>query len=54
MRNRLPLYLENRELPVDNFNKRDNSNSYGYVNVMYLLSIIITVCSVITVMIFGK
>ena len=54
MRNRLPVCLENRELPVDNYKKRDNSNSYGYVNVLYLVSIIITVISVTTVIVLGK
>lgn len=54
MRNKLPVYLENRELPEDNYNIRNNENSYGYVNVLYLTSIIITALSVATVMLFGK
>ena len=54
MRNRLPVYVEDRELPVDNYKKRDNSNSYGYVNVLYLASIIITITSVLVVIVLGK
>ena len=54
MKNRLPVYIENRELPMDGYKKRDNSNSYGYVNILYLTSIIITIASVITVVVVGK
>ena len=56
MKNKLPVYLEDRELPLDkyNSNNKDNSNSYGYVNIMYLASIIITIASVLTVIFVGK
>jgi hypothetical protein len=56
MRNKLPVYLENMELPKDTYgiNTRDNNNSYGYVSIMYLASIIITVASVLTVIFVGK
>ena len=52
MKSKLPVYIENRELHNDQYsmnNQRDNS--YGYVNVLYLASIIITVISVVTVII---
>ena len=56
MRDRLPVHIEDRELPkyenVDNFENR--KNSYGYVSVLYLASIIITVVSVITITMFGN
>lgn len=52
MKKRLPVYIENRELPNDQFNvNREKVNSYGYVNVLYLSSIIITIISVVTVII---
>lgn len=52
MKEILPVYIENRELPVDQYSKNDNRvNSYGYVNFLYLASLIITVISVITVII---
>ena len=54
MRNKLPVYIENRELPNEEYKGRDNSNSYGYVNILYLTSIIITVISVVTVIMAGK
>ena len=56
MNERLPVDIENLELPYDRFKKvdRDNSNSYGYANILYLLSIIITLGSVLIVIFFGK
>ena len=52
MKERLPVYIDNRELPVDQYSSVDKKfNSYGYVNVLYLSSLIITVISVITVII---
>ena len=52
MKERLPVYIDNRELPVDQYNIVDKKvNSYGYVNVLYLASLIITVISVVTVII---
>lgn len=51
MRDRLPVHIENRELPKDEFSKRneENDNSYGYVNVLFLASIITTIASIITI-----
>lgn len=54
MRNRLPLNIENRELPKDNYNNINRESSYGYVNVFYLSSLIITLASILTVIILGK
>ena len=56
MRDRLPVHIENRELPKDNnFNISENREySYGYVNILYIVSILITVLSVLTVLFLGK
>ena len=56
MNDRLPVDIENLELPMDQFKKldQDNSNSYGYANILYLLSIIVTLGSVLTVIFLGK
>ena len=56
MRNKLPVYLDNMELPKDthSVNDRENRYSYGYVSIMYLASIIITALSVLTVIFVGK
>lgn len=55
MRNRLPVRLEDNDLPNDIYKIKDNRNSsYGYVNILYLTSIIITVLSVMTVIFVGK
>jgi len=52
MRDKLPIYVENRELPVKR-NSRNN-DSYGYVNVLLLTSLIATIGSIITIIIFRK
>lgn len=55
MRSKLPVYVENNDLPVDSLNVRNKrDNSYGYVNVLYLASIIITVLSILTVIFVRK
>lgn len=48
MRDRLPVYIENRELP-DDLRKEEKKVSYGYVSVMYLGSLIITIISLLMV-----
>lgn len=53
MKNRLPVYIDNKELPVDEL-KMDDGNSYGYVNVLFLVTIITTVASMITIVILIK
>lgn len=54
MRDRLPVLLENNELPYDKFKKNERSKSYGYVNFIYLLSLIITLGSILTIIFLGK
>ena len=56
MNDRLPVDIENLELPYDQFKRldNDNTNSYGFANILYLLSIIITLGSVLTVIFLGK
>ena len=55
MRDKLPVYIENRELPKDEFEiNNGNNKSYGYVSILYLTSILITVVSVLTVIFFRR
>lgn len=55
MRERLPVDIENLDLPVDQFKRLDApQKSYGFANVFYLLSLIITACSILTVIFLGK
>ncbi len=55
MRNKLPVHIENRDLPIDKYVSNERRNvSYGYVNILYLTSMLITIVSVMTVIIFGK
>ena len=53
MKERLPVVLENLELPDDIYeHKEEKQVSYGFVSVLYLLSLMITIGSIITVIIF--
>ena len=54
MKEKLPVYLENRILPQDNFKKEIKQNNYGYVSVTLLLSTLITLGSLLTILIFGN
>ena len=56
MRDRLPIDMEDFDLPYDEFKRldRDNSSSYGYANILYLLAILIALGSVLTVIFFGN
>ena len=55
MRDKLPVYIENRELPYDEYIENTNhSGSYGYVNILLLTSVITTIGSIITIIIFRK
>lgn len=55
MKERLPVVLENYELPPDEFEEKNEKKvSYGYVSILYLLSLMITIGSVVTVMVFKK
>ncbi len=49
MKNRLPVVLLNLELPVDVMKKKEDNKRekmYGYVSILYVLSIIITSLSI--------
>ena len=54
MKNRLPVYIDNLELSINEDKNMDENTSYVYVNILCLLSLIITVGSVITIVILGK
>lgn len=56
MKNKLPVYLDNLELPKDNLKKEiyHNQNSYGYVSILTLISTLITLASLITVLIKSR
>ena len=56
MKERLPVEIENRELPYDKYKvlDRKKQNSYGYVNIVVMvsiLSLIITLGSILSVII---
>lgn len=53
MNNRLPVNIENFDLPHDQFEKENKNNfSSGFVSIMSLLSLIITLGSVLVILIF--
>lgn len=53
MKEKLPVVLENLELPNDEFEEKNEKKvSYGFVSVLYLISLMITVGSIIAIMIF--
>ena len=55
MRDKLPVYIENRELPKNELDINDgNIKSYGYVSILYLVSIMITIVSVLMVVFFRR
>ncbi len=52
MKERLPVVLESLELPMDEFEKeKEKKVSYGYVSILYLISLMITIGSIITVLV---
>ncbi|MBQ2873005.1 MAG: hypothetical protein IJE89_03290 [Bacilli bacterium] len=53
MRDRLPVHIENREMPKD-ISVDNDRDSYGYVNILYLTSIIITIASILTIVFLEK
>lgn len=53
MKEKLPVYLENHSLPEKEEDEMTN-HSYGYVSILYILSIIITLGSIFTLMFIGK
>lgn len=55
MNNRLPVNIENLELPDDQFKKEENNNvSSGFVSIMSLISLIITIGSILVILVFGN
>lgn len=61
MNGRLPVKLENLELPVDKFNKINSRKTSvdmekinGYVSIIYLLSLIITLGSILAIIFLGN
>ena len=55
MKNKLPVYIDNLELPTDELKKHEtNNNSYGYVSILFLLSTMITLASLLALLIFKK
>lgn len=54
MKNRLPVVLENLELPIDESINKKPKNNYGYVSLLYLTSLGITVGSVLTILFLRK
>ena len=54
MRDRLPVEIENLELPKDNNKKTDKSSSYGYVSFLYILSMVITTITLLVVLVIGN
>ena len=60
MNGRLPVEIENLELPVDKYSKMNSNNQAdvekinGYVSIIYLLSLIITLGSILAIMFIGN
>ena len=56
MNNRLPVNIENMELPVDPYREQDNSINFssGFISIMSLISLIITVESILAILILGS
>lgn len=57
MRNRLPVQILDLELPEDNFEKdriRKEKRMYGYVSILYILSLVVTGISVILIITLRK
>lgn len=48
MKNKLPIYIENKNLPTNPYKKEDKE-SYGFVNTLYLLSTLSLIISLVTV-----
>ena len=52
MKNKLPVLIEDNSLPRDEFKENviKKNNSYGYVSILYIMSLIITGISVLVVL----
>ena len=54
MKNRLPVYIENRDLPIDKYgNIEDSNNSFGYVNIL-LVYVVTIIVSLVTIILLGN
>ena len=54
MKNKLPVYIDNLELPKDELKQEKNNNSRGYVSILFLLSTMITITSLLAILIYKK
>ncbi len=55
MKNKLPVYIDNLELPKDDLKQENKSNnSYGFVSIIFLLSTLITLGSLLTILIYNN
>ena len=56
MNDRLPVNIENLELPIDQYREQSKeiSVSSGFVSIMSLISLIITIGSVLAILILGN
>ena len=50
----LPIKIENLDLPDDSVNKKGEVKINGFVSVIYLISLIISLGSILTIMIMGN
>ena len=53
MRNKLPVVIENFDLPRDESREKEEE-SKGYASVLFLLSVIVVCWSVITIILLGR
>ena len=50
----LPIEIENLDLPDNNANKKKTVKVNGFVSIVYLISLIISLGSVLVIMIMGN
>ena len=50
----LPIEIEDLDLPEDSVNKKDKVKVNGFVSIIYLISLIISLGSILTVIIMGN
>ncbi len=53
MKNKLPVVIENYDLPVDE-SKETEDESRGYASVLFLLSVMVVCWSVVTIILLGR
>ncbi len=52
MKEKLPVYLENRPLPKEKI--KEKAQSYGYINIIYIISLVISLGSIFAVTFLRK